>query len=167
MVLTQEWLDQALDFWKKNLSLSDWDIKIKWIDPGDLDDCSGDHRFFLIHRIGEIRVANGPKELRDLSHWDPEFVIIHELLHLPVSFMCEVSRIELNDVLEERFINDITRSLLKLRKAAAEAYNLGKENNNDDSKRRKRSPSARGKKTRKSSWWGRKGPCSEGSKGGG
>ncbi len=162
MTPTQEWLDEALGFWAKVLALESWHIKIRWVSSRELEDAYGDHCYDLTHRTGSIRIRDEPFKLNDNEEWEPEVVIIHELLHLPLALVCSVSKVDLEETLEERFINDIARALFQLRTVAVEAYKYGKEERSNDGDGGKDSPVRRGKKVGKKSGRRRKGSCTKG-----
>ena len=121
MVLTQEWLDECLGFWMEILTLSTWDIKIRWCSLDELNDCYGDHRFNLLRRKGSIRVVSESLGKQDNETWNPEATIIHELLHLHLSLVTDVSNVDLNETMEERFINDMAAAMLRLKNMATMA----------------------------------------------
>ena len=166
MTPTQEWLDAGLEFWKGRLALQSWKIKIRWAGPEELDDAHGDHQFTLMHRTGSIRIRSEPFTSDAHERWNPERTIIHELLHLHLSLICAVSKVELDETLEERFINDMAAALLDMKSVAVEAMNDGKEkrpNNGDAGKNR---PVKRRKKVGKKLGRRRKGSRAKGNNSG-
>lgn len=164
MVPTQEWLDECLDFWKVALALTNWNITIRWVSSDELEDCYGEHKFDILRRCGSIRIRNEPFRSKDNELWNPEHTVIHELLHLHLTLLCRVSQAELNEIMEERFINDMAAGFLNLREAAVEAFKVGKEKHSNDCKGRKRSPDGGGKKVRKSAGRRRKRSSTKGGK---
>ena len=163
MTLTQDWLDAGLEFWKERLALQSWSIKARWAGPEELDDSYGDHRFDPLRRTGFIRVRTEPFRSNDNELWDPEHTIIHELLHLHLSLLCSVSKADLEETLEERFINDMASALLGLKKLAVEAIKYGKEERSNNGDAGKDRPVSRRKKVGKKSRRRGKGSGTKGS----
>lgn len=92
-------LRQRVRFWKRELGLLDWKIRLRQANPEELVDKHafvtprGDHGFATIALNPEAKCV--------------EFWLLHEILHLVLDGMTESS------YLEERAVNRIARALCR------------------------------------------------------
>ncbi|MGD1941848.1 MAG: hypothetical protein ACFB0G_11100 [Leptolyngbyaceae cyanobacterium] len=111
--ITQEWLDERLEFWQKILRLGDWKITAQIVPQSELDEgVAGNLHHDQHMRKGEIRIMR-PEDLPQLRtklfEADVEHTLVHELLHihlLSAEFQLEKQ--------EEFAINAIADALMAL-----------------------------------------------------
>ena len=116
-------LRSDLDFWKKELRLMDWDIKLEIVRSsvfGDKD-YAGDCGVSLGNKTAHIRIM----DQIDLAgnEWfpfDQEEVLVHELLHIHMEPFFPKDGHALN-FMGEQVIESIAKCLVSIRRGAANA----------------------------------------------
>ena len=148
-VLTQEWLEERLVFWQTVFSMQDWAFSITWAGPTELVNTYADHKFDLLAKRGAIRVRSEALGTNDNEKFDPEECIVHELIHPLLEQIASVSDVTFNNVVEEQFINSMSKPLVFLRRMVEEADNDNKNNSTTDDGTSTKRPRRDGKSSRK------------------
>lgn len=90
--MTDKQLQERLAFWQKALRLQDWRIKASFVDSDEMpDDGMGSCHVFRDGRMAVIAIQN-PESFDPTGRfnkafpefYDPERVLLHEMLHIPL-----------------------------------------------------------------------------------
>jgi hypothetical protein len=117
---TQEQLNEIVQYWQKELRLSDWYIEVRHGNKKEMDGNIG----YLIpcsqYKCAEILVCKFKNYPANAYYpYDPDFIVVHELLHLSQLFYTDdrISDERYQDHLEFS-INSTAMLLVKLRRAS-------------------------------------------------
>ncbi len=110
-LLTQEELCELLLKWQFALRLLDWDISVEYGHHTEFDDSLASCSFDEFHAVARIKLCEPAAAAykADLITYDPEFLIVHELLHIR---LLAIEDRNCKTVEEERVINIIASALL-------------------------------------------------------
>lgn len=110
-LLTQEELGGLLLKWQSALRLLDWDISIGYGHHTEFDNSLASINFDEFHAVARIKLCEPAAAAykADLITYDPEFLIVHELLHIR---LLAIEDRNCKTVEEERVINIIASALL-------------------------------------------------------
>jgi len=99
LLLSIKELQEACEYWKPMLGLSDWRIHIKLTAKIDLGSSVARSTWALPRRIGYIRVIDPESDGASDTHASEDFeiLLVHEMLHLAFSAAHEVLDTALGD----------------------------------------------------------------------
>jgi hypothetical protein len=118
--MTDEQLQQCLDFWRENLGLRDWRISAKLVDSEDAES-AGQCCVHHDDKLALIRIQQ--PEAHDKTdgwykafpdHYDPEKMVIHELIHIHFDGLMEDDADDHQYIDQEQAINALTNALYEL-----------------------------------------------------
>lgn len=117
--LTLEQLNEAMNWWRSYLGLSDWDIKI-YLKPSIDMDALAESLTRFCHKELDIWISEPETRDKDrLTRCDMETDLVHEMLHAVMNPAEEELNLEdgvLNDTCFEQPIEMLAKSLVKLRR---------------------------------------------------
>jgi hypothetical protein len=120
--VTLEELQQRLIYWQGVLRLQDWRIDLRWATWHEIGEAADAHiewnSFECDAEITVIEEAHyfAPRFGRR-QHYDPEFYLLHELLHLTLA-MWSTEKGTAEDLAQEQAINHLAGALLDLDRRA-------------------------------------------------
>lgn len=111
-------MNDLLKEWVERLGLQDWRIKLK-IDCKESDmilkDCAGCTEWTESSKTARIEIMSEEEYGDRITEWDPERILVHELLHLKFS-LWDDSRFNDPDFMPDRhmhqLIDDMARALV-------------------------------------------------------
>ena len=117
-VLVESFAREKLWHWQKSLNLEGWEISLVVVRSTELrPNTLGNIRWDRENKTATIRVldpAEHPMPFREMLD-DTEFTVVHELIHLKRDLVLNhYSRSETNRSKEERAVNHVAETLLKL-----------------------------------------------------
>jgi len=116
-------LKELLKKWQPRLGLHNWDIKVKYCKPADMEGCQGLNEFEQTYLTSSVKILK-PEYYSDPNFpQDIEATLIHELLHLHFVFLRKSSD-NAGDA-EEQAIELLTRAVLYDRKKTTTAVGEG------------------------------------------
>lgn len=100
--------------WQKRLRLRDWEIHVEFARPGDMpeSDAAGTVTYECAKRLAWISICDPacwPQSRR--ASQDVEYTLVHELVHVVLAPLV-TSASEVNGMLEEQSVDQLTRALL-------------------------------------------------------
>ena len=114
--MTQQELEALCAEWQKLLRLQDWRVVVRLVRRYEMDDSDawGECDWNLSNKRATIRVLD-PQDAKPGSGYDPESVLVHELVHLHIApFRPE--RDSLAERLMEQAINCLEGALISLKR---------------------------------------------------
>jgi hypothetical protein len=113
--VTRPNLEDLAAKWQKLLRLQDWMVTVEWCKPGEIDGNSGRCSTRPNGKSAWIQVCD-PSHVPDgvgfdASVRDPEWIVVHELLHLHLN-PCEIDNAHSRE--EENAIELIAHALIRL-----------------------------------------------------
>lgn len=123
---SQEQVDEYLEYWKGILGLSDWLIKVKLVDKGNITmdnmELSGVNNFLFENREAYIDILNHETgNTIGVTKTCAELTLVHELMHLIINYMIpEQEQYEYNyvNIHEHVKVEQLAKSFIKAK------YNL-------------------------------------------
>ena len=100
--------------WQKRLGLMDWHIVLKTnVIPSDmnLEDVCGEAEYVESTRMAIVRILDPNCYKGCITKFDQEKTLVHELLHLKLSFFMETG-IDLHDRVAHQLIDDLARAFV-------------------------------------------------------
>lgn len=79
------WLQDRCNFWQRQLRLQDWDVTVEWAESNALGGAMGRTTFHASTHEARVRILpehEYPPVSERAGSYDPEEVLVHELLHL-------------------------------------------------------------------------------------
>ncbi len=109
--MTRALLERRLRYWQKRLKLQEWDIKLHVVPPHASD--SDAHSDIDEYHARVVVTLVDPEHLHKaaVAYRDPEFLLVHELLHVRLE-PSGVKEDTKEHVAQERGINAIAAALL-------------------------------------------------------
>ena len=123
-VLTKRQLVNLMRFWQRRLYLNNWEIVLKLL--ADMpEDTEGNTSWSLANEQAVIRIISltGFRRLQTPFPYQPEVILVHELLHLhfaplQVPAMDDEDKADPRSIAQERAIDHIAKALVYTRQAA-------------------------------------------------
>lgn len=123
-VLTKRQLLNLMRFWQRRLYLNDWEIVLKLVDDMP-ENTQGNANWSLSNEQAIIKIITlaGFKKLQTPFPYQPEVILVHELLHLhfaplQVPAMDDEDKADPRSIAQERAIDHIAKALVYTRQAA-------------------------------------------------
>lgn len=118
--------ERLFDYWREKLVLTDWTIKFEAnVDPEDMvvDEASGCTSWQESTKTAHIQILNKDRYKNRVAPFDVEQTIVHELLHLKLTFLSSEC-----DQLQERVVHQLIDDLAKSFVNARRDNKIKKEN---------------------------------------
>jgi hypothetical protein len=104
--MTPQELRKRLRWWKRELNLKAWTIRLRLVPIEKLPDCHGDVEFRADHDVATIRLRQDSPYI--------EFWLVHEIAHIVLAGLRPAE--EGFNLIEEIAVNRITRALCRAHK---------------------------------------------------
>ncbi len=117
IILTEEQLNDRLQYWQSKLKLSDWNIEVRICRASDMqENCAGSINWTLPNKMATISILDSidyPEDTMEVQ--DMENTLVHELLHIHLAPISEdAHENEHYSLFEEWAICSITSALIEL-----------------------------------------------------
>lgn len=114
-------IKKQMKTWRKLLNLKHWDIEVEFVQPKNMagEESLGEVNLDVYRKNATIYIIDPKHEWwKEQDESDIEFTLLHEMLHVKLGEVSALYDYE-NDaakVIEEQYINDMTRVILNLTK---------------------------------------------------
>ncbi len=108
--------------WQRILRLQDWDIRTYFATPDELPDNEGnvltwgDSKEAIVKVMHPFEVKDADSERDKNFPYDPEQILVHELLHIHLDTVTEEVPSDAERLLEEQAIELISKALVDLKR---------------------------------------------------
>lgn len=119
--MTDAELRERCAYWQRILRLQDWRVDVRLADSAETDGQLGNCHVFQDAKLAIIRILRA--ETRDLTDIysqafpesdDPEFTLIHELLHIPFDSILNDEAERHEKIMQEQALDFVAGALFEL-----------------------------------------------------
>jgi len=114
--MTNEDLKKIVKKWQPRLGLSDWTIKIRFVDLAAIDGCLGQTHIQNNMQNADIQILQpGDRQASDMADHDIEQDVVHELVHVRLWMQDKVlaeRNIDIEYTLREQSVDWLAKAML-------------------------------------------------------